>query len=129
MLYIDSSAFAKLFLAEDGSERVGELWELDTPLVSSTITYTETSAAIAAARRARRLSRTKMNAALRTLNAKWDLVASLDADARVARSAGALAVRHVLRGMDAIHLASAMLVTWDAELRRAARAEGLATSI
>lgn len=137
MLYIDTSAFAKLFLAEDGAERVAELWELDTPLVSSTITYTETSAAIAAARRARRLSRTKMNAALRILDAKWDLVASLDADARVSRSAGALAVRHLLRGMGAIHLASALLVapaqplfvTWDAELRRAAQAEGLATSL
>lgn len=113
------------------------MWELETPLVSSAITYAETSAALAAARRARRLSRAAMNAALRTLDAKWGVVTALDVDDRLTRAAGVVAVRHGLRGMDSIHLASAMaiahaqpvVVSWDAELRRAARAEGLAVSI
>jgi len=105
--------------------------------VSSAITFAETSAAIASARRARRLSRSAMNLALRTLDAKWEVVTLLEVDDLVARTAGSVAVRHGLRGMDAIHLASALtvaaarpvVVTWDAELRRAARAEGLAVSV
>ena len=113
------------------------MWELDTPLVSSTITYAETSAAIAAAHRARRLSRAGMTTALRTLDSRWQVVAALDVNERVTRTAGGLAVRHRLRGMDSIHLASALtvaaarplVVTWDVDLRRAARAEGLAVSV
>jgi predicted nucleic acid-binding protein len=126
-----------LFLSEDGSVRAGELWELDTPLVSSAITYAETSAAIAAARRERRLSRAGMTTALRALDGRWPVVVALDVDERTTRAAGGLAIRHRLRGMDSIHLASALtvaaarplVVTWDGELRRAARAEGLAVSL
>jgi predicted nucleic acid-binding protein len=78
-----------------------------------------------------------MNAALRTLDVRWPLVAAFDADDRVTRDAGTLAIRHGLHGMDAIHLASALvvaaarplMVTWDADLQRAARAEGLAVSV
>ena len=61
---------------------------------------------------------------------------ALDVDETVARMAGSLAETHGLRGMDAIHLASASLladarpvvVTWDAELRKAAQAEGLSVA-
>ena len=127
----------KLFLAEQGSDRARELWAVDSPLVTSWISFAETAAAIAAARRSRRLSRTTAKSALRRLEGEWESVAALNADVHVCRSAGALAERHALRGMDAIHLASALLlatarpifVTWDAELRRAARAEGLAVAI
>lgn len=74
---------------------------------------------------------------MRTLDVRWQLVVTFDVDDRVTRAAGALAIRHGLHGMDAIHLASAMvvaaarplMVTWDADLRRAARAEGLAVSV
>jgi predicted nucleic acid-binding protein len=77
------------------------------------------------------------NAALRALDARWELVTPLDVDDHVTRSAGTMAVRHGLRGMDSIHLATALLVaaarpivvTWDAGLRRAAGAEGLAVSV
>jgi hypothetical protein len=54
----------------------------------------------------------------------------------VADRAVELAVVHSLRGMDAVHLATALLVrhaepvvvTWDDDLARAARAEGLAVA-
>jgi hypothetical protein len=77
-----------------------------------------------------------MNDALRRLHSEWDAVEALDVDEATSATASPLAVRHGLRGMDAIHLASAVLlaearpvvVTWDADLRRAALAEGLAVS-
>lgn len=127
----------KLFLAEEGSIRAGELWTLDLPLVSCSITYAETSAAIAAAHRRKRLSRAARNEALRRLDAEWEALTPVDVDDWLAQAAGRVAVRHGLRGMDAIHLASALIfaeadpivVTWDSALRRASRAEGLTVSV
>jgi predicted nucleic acid-binding protein len=112
---------------------VRELWASDAPLATSWITLAETSAAIAAAECSRRLSRVATRAAVRTLEREWPAVTALTADGDVARRAAVLAIRHRLRGMDAIHLASAIpllparpvVVTFDRELARAARAEGL----
>jgi predicted nucleic acid-binding protein len=54
-------------------------------------------------------------------------------DAPLARAAGQLAEELALRGYDAVHLASAlalggatMLISWDADLRRAATRRGCA---
>ena len=78
-----------------------------------------------------------MNQALARLRSEWDAVEAIDVDDSTSAEAGSLAVRHGLRGMDAIHLASAVLlaeaepvvVTWDVALQRAAQAEGLAVSV
>jgi hypothetical protein len=61
----------------------------------------------------------------------------VDVDDEVSRVAGSIAVRHGLRGIDAIHLATVLIfvearpvvVTWDSALQRAARREGLAVSV
>lgn len=121
-------------IAEVDSNLARALWNEDVAIASSWIAYAETSAAIARARRARRISEARSSAARRSLDRLWRAVHALDADSATATFAGRLATRHGLRGMAAIHLASALLVatarplvvTWDAELRRAARAEGLA---
>ena len=71
------------------------------------------------------------------LRAEWVSVTTPDVDGVTSRRAGELAGRHGLRGMDAVHLASAMLlaaadpifVTWDSDLRVAARAEGLQATV
>ena len=97
----------------------------------------ETAAAIASARRSRRLSRITADAAARQLDEEWSAVTSLVVDGPVTRLAATLARRHRLRGIDAIHLASALplrparvvVVTFDRMLGRAARAEGLAVTI
>lgn len=57
----------------------------------------------------------------------------IEADAPLVDTAAIVGVRHGLRGVDAIHLASALelaelnptLVSWDGRQRAAARAEGL----
>lgn len=106
------------------------------PVATSWITYTETTAALGAAWRLGRITRGQLRAHVRTLDADWGSVTALAVDRPVAESAGAVAVRCQLRGMDALHVASALalhtarpvLVTWDARLARAAHAEGLAVA-
>lgn len=133
MLYVDASAFTKLYLAEEGAELMRELWSFDAPVVSSWVTYAETRAALAAARRSRRLSRAHATAAVRSLDEDWESLTALVADADTCRAAGELVGRHRLCGIDGVHLAASLpfrdarvlFVTFDRQLARAASAEGL----
>lgn len=136
ILYFDASAFVKLLLVEEGSDEARALWNTETALFTSWATFAEASAAVGAAARARRISRRRARDSLERLRAQWGSVVALALDERTSRKAGTLAVRHALRGMDAIHLASAVVltparpkfVTWDTDLRAAATAEGLETA-
>jgi len=136
ILYLDTSALVKLVVEERGSAAVDALVATTEYAVSSVIAYAECRSAIARAGHARRVDAA---AAVRSLDRVWDAVQTLDVDLRLSTRAGELASRHLLRGMDALHLASALEVvapelpvafaTFDRALARAARAERLSTPI
>jgi len=136
ILYLDTSALVKLVVEERGSAAVDALVATTEYAVSSVIAYAECRSAIARAGQARRVDAA---AAVRSLDRVWDAVQTLDVDLRLSTRAGELASRHLLRGMDALHLASALEVvapelpvafaTFDRALARAARAERLSTPI
>ena len=136
ILYLDTSALVKLVVEERGSAAVDALVATTEYAVSSVIAYAECRSAIARAGQARRVDAA---AAVRSLDRVWDAVQSLDVDLRLSARAGELASRHLLRAMDALHLASALEVvapelpvafaTFDRALARAARAERLSTPI
>jgi uncharacterized protein len=112
------------------------LWETGGPFATSCLAYAEVQSALASARRARRISERRREAAVAKLDEAWDIVTAYDADEPLSLLAGAISARHGLRTLDAVHLASALsipyqqcvVVTWDDELREAALAEGLAVS-
>jgi predicted nucleic acid-binding protein len=112
---------------------VRHLWGLRSPISTSWISFAETSAAIGRAQRSRRLSQNAAIRARRRFETEWGAVAALLVGEDIARLAGRLAVAHALRGMDSIHLASALsiprltpvVVTADVDLARAASSEGL----
>jgi hypothetical protein len=72
-------------------------------------------------------------AALRILRSEWPAFGVIEVDQALVESATELALRHEMRSLDALHLASALLLpqdeltvaVWDVRLHRAARAEGL----
>jgi len=74
--------------------------------------------------------------ALDDLDSAWVRMYTHDLDDSLAVFAGAIAGRHGLRALDAVHLATALtvaranpvVVSWDRDLRRAAEAEGLAVA-
>ncbi len=123
-------------MVERGSDETRALWNLDASIATSWITFPETVAAIGAAERSHRVTPSGRAAAESRLDDLWEKVTAVAADADLARGAGSLARRHALRGMDAVHLATALelgrgdpvLVTWNRELARAARSEGLAVA-
>ncbi|MDX6650022.1 MAG: uncharacterized protein QOJ97_1973 [Solirubrobacteraceae bacterium] len=121
----------KLVLAEDGSELAAELWATRLRAASSLVTYPEGRAALAAARRAGRLSARAHATARDDFDSAYRELATIGMDDQLARHAGDLADNLDLRGYDAVHLASALalgpettVVTWDGELARAAAHAG-----
>lgn len=99
------------------------------------LAYPEARAALAAARRARRLTASRHHTAVVDFESLHSTTLIVGVDDMLARRAGDLAAEHHLRGYDAVHLASALrlgdqtvLGTWDERLQEAAVASGLAVA-
>ena len=135
-MYFDSSALVKLLVEEAGSDLAAELWDGCDAAVSSRLAYPEVRAAIAAAGRNNSLDRRGVVAALASWEEFWASMRPVELTSTVERRAGERAVRHGLRGADAIHMASALTIpksdlvvaVWDRRLHAAMKAEGLAVT-
>ncbi|MCY7303228.1 MAG: type II toxin-antitoxin system VapC family toxin [Thermoleophilia bacterium] len=132
--YLDSSALVKLFLDEAGSDVARDVWDSGAPLATSRVSHAELACALAAAIRSGRYRRAAVDPDVidgAFLRGRAYLV---EADSDVVDSAAVIGVKHSLRGMDSIHVASAiglrafdpLLVSWDHRQRYAADAEGIA---
>jgi predicted nucleic acid-binding protein len=109
-----------------------ELWSTSALRISSQLVYPEARAALAAAERQGRIDRRGLRRAVSDLEQATAAMRLIGVDHALAYQAGSLAERHALRGYDAVHLASALLIdepelliaTWDRELAAAARDSG-----
>ena len=135
-MYVETSALLKLFIDEEGRQEVLEAIDHEgTDIVTSRLTGIEMRAALAAARRGGRITKTALAAAKSWLDVLMDEVVQMDTSRELGDLAGDLAESERLRGSDALHLASALsvstpelfMVTWDRDLARAARRSGLTT--
>lgn len=142
--YVDTSALAKHYLVEPGSQWTNELLEqtIRDRFVSSELIVVEIVCAIARAERERRISvslRDRLTA--RSLDEIRTIIKLTDPSRQILGHASQLALRYALRAYDAIHLATALrvlsesillglpapiFVSADGNLLAAARAEGLA---
>ncbi len=140
-LYLDTSGLVKRYVAEAGSDEVIAAMARADAVVTSLVTRTEVSAAIAKAVRRRVLDDDGGRRAHRRFLDEWpDFWRMPVTDALVAR-ADTLAWDHGLRAYDAIQLAAALtcretiatlgahalFATFDRQLRDAALAAGLDT--
>jgi len=136
ILYLDTSSLIKLDLFEPGWETVKTLIDESRRVATSLVAYAEGRATLARARRGGRLTAAELRTATSSFEVRWATYSITDVGEPVVRFAGDLAEKHVLRGFDAIHLASALTlqaelgedVTFsaaDSRLMEAAGAEGL----
>lgn len=133
LVYFDSSALVKLVVEESGSELAVELWRTCDAAVSSRLAYPEVRAALAAARRGRRIDAPELDDAERGWDTLWAGTRPVELTSSVERHAGHLARDHALFGADAVHLASALalrspdlvVAAWDRRLRSGVAAVGL----
>lgn len=135
ILYADSSALVKLYVAEQDSDEV-ERWVAEADEVwTSIVTFSEVSAGLARRLREGSLTAPHHQRAMSEFCADWPHLNIVPVDQAVTQSGGALALRHALRGFDAIHLASALNVqavlggvqvaVFDHRLRLAVKASSL----
>ena len=138
-LYLDTSAWMKLYVPEAGSERVESLIAAADRCASHLITYAEMRAAFAKAQRMGRMNQATKDTAVASFEVDWRTCQVMDVTDPLVRRAGDLADRFGLRGYDSVHLAAAeaislllmpeplAFVCFDERLCDAARALGMAT--
>lgn len=107
ILYLDSSALVKLYVLEPATDTVEEMVAEADSVATSRIAYVEACAALARRRRERYLSQQAFAAAHKGLSDQWHDFAAVELDEL---KAGELAIKHGLRGFDAVHLAAALEV-------------------
>ena len=110
ILYLDTSALAKLFIAEPGSQQVAAA--VGTALAAAThrLAYVEMHATLAKAVRTGRIDPSSLEPRLREFDARWMSLEVVEATEPLVRRAAALAIRYGLRGYDSVHLAAALAV-------------------
>lgn len=136
MLYLDSSAFVKRYLREEGSELLQERLKSNRALCASAIGYAEIHAALARKAWRKEVSRLEFLQLRNRFELDWLDVQEIAVDQETLSPVASLVENLDLRGMDAIHLAAAIwmwrktgekpeLVTSDGDLLSAARNLGL----
>jgi uncharacterized protein len=135
--YFDTSAIVKLYLAEPHSPAVEALYDEAAQAFSHELGFVETRAALAAARRLKRIKEQEHAKLVADFQFDWETNFSpLDTRPDLLERAAELAEGFALRGYDAVHLASAervrlalpatRFVSFDRHLNRAAKLLGFA---
>jgi predicted nucleic acid-binding protein len=140
IVYLDTSAYVKLIIDEDGAEETRTVFQRARRAASSVVTYPEATAALSRRDREAGSAAQRLLSWIQALDKSWRNTLSVPV---VARSAGNLAMTHGLRGMDAVQLAAAMTLrdrvpasagaehvvfaAFDRRLLEAAEREGFAT--
>ena len=108
--YVDTSTLLKRLLLEEGSDRADMIWTAADLMVSAVPVIVEARAALAAARRAGRLSATQLRQAKVGLDGLIEELTLLEVTEALVCDAGDVAESDALRGYDALHLAAALAV-------------------
>lgn len=119
ILYLDTSSLLKAYLDEPHANEVEGWVGAAEAVATSRITYPEVASVLARRRANGTLTPGGVRLSLDVLEEDWDRYLVVDLAERLAAG---LAVKHVLRGFDAVHLAAAVT------LRDAVGEDGLAFS-
>jgi uncharacterized protein len=134
ILYLDSSSLVKIYIEEDHSDLVREWAGAAEAIATSRVAYPETLSAFARRREQGDLGSHGLEVLQETLDGDWSRFVLMPVKER---RAGVFAVRYLLRGFDAIHLAAVadlratlpsdfvIFSSFDNRLVQAARAEGI----
>ena len=141
VLYVDTSALLKRYVAEAESENVIAKMDAATATSTALITRTEVAAALSRARRENRMDADEARRAEQAFLQDWADIRKVPVTEELVGSAAQLSWSRELRAYDAVQLAAALkfqailarvredtvFACFDKTLRRAARAEGLET--
>jgi predicted nucleic acid-binding protein len=136
ILFADTSVLVKLYIAEPGSEPMREAAAQEDPIAASLLAFAEIHATFARRHREGLLLAPEFEDLRLRFADDWDELMQLPVSAEILALVPGLCERHPLRGADAVHLATALLLRQegleilfacsDSGLLGAAAAEGLA---
>lgn len=132
-IFIDTSALAKRYVQERGSEELEELFSaIATEIFISPLAFVEFASALGRKLRNREMTKAEVGKAIKELEKDWSGVfVKIPLEDMLAETAAALALEYSLKGADAVHLASAdvadaeLLVASDKKLIQAAKKMGV----
>jgi uncharacterized protein len=138
ILYLDTSALVKRYFLERHSNALLLRWEQAAEIVTSSVAYAETLASFYRKKREAGLEETAIQQVLDAFRLDWKSFIRIEVNDELNELIDRLAKSYLLRGFDAIHLASAVLIReilpadllfacFDQKLAQAAREEGLKT--
>ena len=137
ILYLDTSAWVKLYVHELGSKELRKYTNKAETLAASVVAYPEARATFARIKTQGISTEAKHQQRLAQMSLDWENMLRIELVPAVVRTAGDLAEIYGLRGFDAIHLASTLwlkektstplcFAVFDQRLRVAAERAGLA---
>jgi predicted nucleic acid-binding protein len=138
ILYLDTSALVKRYFEERYSDELIFRWRKATEIVTSSVAYAETLASLYRKKREIPLEKEVIQRILEAFRLDWESFLRVEVTDELNDIIDRIIRRYPLRGFDAIHLASAVLVReslpenflfacFDQRLSQAARKEGLET--
>ena len=138
ILYLDTSALVKRYFQEQHSDELLLRWREAAEIVTSSVAYAETLASVYRKKRETNLKAGSIHKVLEVFRQDWKSFLRVEVTDELNDTVDRLLKRHPLRGFDAIHLASAVLVQgslphdflfacFDQRLAQAAQDEGLKT--
>jgi predicted nucleic acid-binding protein len=138
ILYMDASALVKRYIEEAGSDQVSDWINNADMIATSIISRTEVVAALSRAFRMKIITEEGAQKAISLFHSEWESIPRLPVTEMTVARGDNLAWQLGLRGYDAIHLASAIILqeeinspitmfTFDRQLWEAAKTVGLGT--
>ena len=138
ILYLDTSALVKRYFREPYSDEVISRWRSAEQIVISAVAYAETTAAMYRKKREADFADTLLRKLLDSFSRDWESFIRMEVNDELNGYVDRVVEGYPLRGFDAIHLATAMIIRerlsepfifacFDDRLLQAAQAEGLET--
>ncbi len=136
IIYLDTSAILKRYFQESCSQDVESKWNQAAAVVSSSVAYAETMAAMYRKKKETGLEDKIIQEARDTFKTDWDSFIRVEVTKDLNQYVDKVLQKHFLRGFEAIHLASALMIherfpldfffaCFDQRLNQAAKLEGL----
>ena len=140
--YLDASAWVKRYYRERGTNWVQKLFADSATMACASLGFVEVVATLARKTKAGEIGRPLLARKIREVEEDWERFVQIQLTTEVANRAKDIARYQALRGADAVHLTSALLlqsrfvdqadqlifVASDRELKSAARSSGLEVS-
>lgn len=136
IIYLDTSAILKRYFQESFSEYVESKWNQAAAVVSSSVAYAETMATMYRKKKETGLEDNIIQEARDTFKKDWNSFIRVEVTKDLNHYVDKVLQKHFLRGFDAIHLASALMIherfplnfffaCFDQRLNQAAKLESL----